>query len=1031
MVYSKSILLTISIWFLAIHITWGQSDNSFWFAAPDLQVRHGDDPIYLRLSTGEEAAKVVISIPANPAFQPIEVQLPAYRAYSVDLTPFKSMIECDATNLVQRKGIYIQASCAISCYYDIADEYNGDLFSLKGDNALGQRFTIPFQMGFVSGGGYGYPAYTANFIVLATADSTEVTVIPTKNIVGHAAGVPFTVLLHKGETYSVQSLSTYASERAGGTQVLSNKPIAITLKDDSIQLPGFGCADTAGDQLIPDELAGTHFIIPKGRFYSPDRYYVYALTDSTRVFVKGELKVTLEKYTYYEGQLNEPAAYVQTSAPCQVFHISGFGCEIGGAVIPGVQCTGSTSVHITRATSQDFFLNIIVSREAVKGFLLNGKTTAISSDNFFPVLGTDSTWWCARLNIPIGVVPAGEVAHLTNTLGRFHLGIIHGDQSSTSRYGYFSDFSNTEITLENNTQSSCTDINYCLGALISLTAKGAGITRFYWEGPHQFFQEGAQLYIPDFKEADEGFYTLYAEGGACGKVKKRIFLTRPLSNPLHAGMAVDSPVQCLYKNAVTLRNLSYSEGGVAIRQAKWQIGNTISNQLDSLVYMFPDTGTYVIRLLVTDDHHCTDSVEQRVQIIPSPIVAVEADTRLVFCAGDSVTLNGHTSDTLPAGSSLQWYNNGLPVPEAQYLQYTAYQSGTYRLEITFPNGCQGSSADLPVTVYPIPSVRLYPPASSVLCGNQQIQLQASGSGLLQWYLNGVPMAGVHGTLIHATKPGIYTVASTAPSGCMAWADTVVVLTASTKPTVQFEATDVCVGQEVSFQNTSPAAPPGITWYWDFGDGTNSSAFSPAHLFQKPGRYTVVLRARSAVCPDLEGRYQQPLLVEEPITGIQYPPVYAARNLPTPLQSRALGAQVWWSPGVYLDDPSSGRPIFNGADNQTYLIQITSKNGCMTTDTQAVWVADQVALLVPTAFTPNRDGENDVLQFFLVGVHSLEVFRVFSRWGQLMFETTTPGDYWDGTFNGQEQPVDTYVWIAKGIGSDGKPFNLRGQTALIR
>ena len=74
--------------------------------------------------------------------------------------------------------------------------------------------------------------------------------------------------MNKGQTYSFENISKIPNQRAGGTIVLSDKPIAVTIKDDSIQLPGFGCADTAGDQLIPDDLAGSEFAIMKGYFLS-------------------------------------------------------------------------------------------------------------------------------------------------------------------------------------------------------------------------------------------------------------------------------------------------------------------------------------------------------------------------------------------------------------------------------------------------------------------------------------------------------------------------------------------------------------------------------------------------------------------------------------------------------------------------------------------------------------------------------------------------------------------------------------------
>jgi gliding motility-associated-like protein len=62
---------------------------------------------------------------------------------------------------------------------------------------------------------------------------------------------------------------------------------------------------------------------------------------------------------------------------------------------------------------------------------------------------------------------------------------------------------------------------------------------------------------------------------------------------------------------------------------------------------------------------------------------------------------------------------------------------------------------------------------------------------------------------------------------------------------------------------------------------------------------------------------------------------------------------------------------------------------------------------------------------------LKFFRVFNRWGQLLFETHDPRQLWDGNFHGQKQPAETYVWTAEGLGINGQTIIRRGQTILIR
>ena len=138
-------------------ITKAQTDTTFWFAAPDLQQAHGDRPILLRLSTLTSAATVTISQPANASFTPITLNIGANSSNSIDLTTYITQLENVTPNTVTNKGLLIRSTTPVSCYYDIANGFNGDIYALKGKNALGTKFTLPFQMGFV---GRGLPLYT-------------------------------------------------------------------------------------------------------------------------------------------------------------------------------------------------------------------------------------------------------------------------------------------------------------------------------------------------------------------------------------------------------------------------------------------------------------------------------------------------------------------------------------------------------------------------------------------------------------------------------------------------------------------------------------------------------------------------------------------------------------------------------------------------------------------------------------------------------------------------------------------------------
>ena len=89
------------------------------------------------------------------------------------------------------------------------------------------------------------------------------------------------------------------------------------------------------------------------------------------------------------------------------------------------------------------------------------------------------------------------------------------------------------------------------------------------------------------------------------------------------------------------------------------------------------------------------------------------------------------------------------------------------------------------------------------------------------------------------------------------------------------------------------------------------------------------------------------------------------------------------------------------------------------------------IFVPKAWTPNSDGHNDFLFPFMVNIRTLKYFRIFNRWGQLVFETNINGKGWDGIFRGKHQGADVYTWSVEAITIDGDIYKKSGNAVLIR
>ena len=120
------------------------------------------------------------------------------------------------------------------------------------------------------------------------------------------------------------------------------------------------------------------------------------------------------------------------------------------------------------------------------------------------------------------------------------------------------------------------------------------------------------------------------------------------------------------------------------------------------------------------------------------------------------------------------------------------------------------------------------------------------------------------------------------------------------------------------------------------------------------------------------------------------------------------------------------------DSIRYKVIVTDEAGCSDSAYVNVKVfKTKPQVFVPTAFTPNGDGHNDVIRPIAVGIKQIDYFRIYNRWGQLVFSTTTNEQGWDGTINGVPQGTNTYVWIVHAVDYTGKAFFRKGTVTLIR
>jgi len=240
----------------------------------------------------------------------------------------------------------------------------------------------------------------------------------------------------------------------------------------------------------------------------------------------------------------------------------------------------------------------------------------------------------------------------------------------------------------------------------------------------------------------------------------------------------------------------------------------------------------------------------------------------------------------------------------------------------------------------------------------------------------------------------------------------------------------CPGSTVYFTDLSTSTlKPIIYWKWLFGDGDSSLAENPVHAYIKPGIYNVSLVSENyRSCIDTAVNQ---LIIDNftPFAGNDTAIVKGSSIL----FNATGGTKFTWSPPTNLSDTNIFNPvgIYPDTGHFTYYVHVVSAYGCTGLDSIKVDVVNQASFVVPSAFTPNGDGKNDVFRPLAVGYRNLNYFRVFNRWGQEVYFSTTLEAGWDGYYRSKEADMGTYFWEISFTDRFGKNGFMKGDVVLIR
>lgn len=401
-----------------------------------------------------------------------------------------------------------------------------------------------------------------------------------------------------------------------------------------------------------------------------------------------------------------------------------------------------------------------------------------------------------------------------------------------------------------------------------------------------------------------------------------------------------------------------------------------------------------------------------------------SDTMVNICSGNTIDLNSIYN----TGNNInQWSRNTIMLSDVSSIS----NEGNYQLVTTNPNGCS-DTVIVTLVVNNKPVVVINNPAVS--CANTPVDLtvaaitNGSSTGLTFTYWQNANATISYNNATSAAG-GTYYIKGADANGCF-----------DIKPVVvtNYPLPGVTTGNDFAICNNDSAVLNAVV----------SNATIPlSYLWQPaveggirdPGSLSTVVKPAATQQYILTVTDSCNLSVADTIIVVVQPPVkafagndtIAVTGLPHQLTGTG-GVDYTWEPASLLNDPHIANPLATiYADSILFRVTVKDSEGCTGHATIKVRTYNGITYYVPNAFSPNGDGRNDVFRAIPVGIVATEYFRVFNRFGQLIFETSQLMKGWDGNYNGKPQLPGNYVWVLKGKGRNGRPIEMKGNVVLIR
>jgi gliding motility-associated-like protein len=430
------------------------------------------------------------------------------------------------------------------------------------------------------------------------------------------------------------------------------------------------------------------------------------------------------------------------------------------------------------------------------------------------------------------------------------------------------------------------------------------------------------------------------------------------------------------------------------------------------------TTTYTVT--GTSGSLCSSTAQVTVTVLPVPSIDAGPNATICKTASTQLQANGGVTYTWSPATGLSCTSCANPIASPT-------STTTYTVTGTGTNGCTNTST-VQVGLFPQPVIDAG--VDKTICAGQFTNLLASGGATYLWTpATALSCVNCPDPVASPLTDITYTVVGTDGNGCHD-SDKVKITVIQKTPTSVGPELDICKGDKVQLH-----ASGGQSYSWSPSSSlSNSQLADPTASPDVTTQYSVIIKQNACFDDTLSQT-----VVVHPVPTVNLGPdkvIFAGESIQ--LNAVTTNATIYaWEPGEGLSCVDCTNPTVTPTHSTTYIITVYNEFGCHATDDIRITLkCDGSMIFVPNMFTPNGDQQNDRFYPMGRGMTTVDRFRVYDRWGELLFDMVNmpvndAAAGWDGTYKNQVLKPDVYVYILDATCVNGDHIQTKGDVSLVR